>query len=144
MSFDKELFEGKSFSNLLEDIYKNSKKKEIQINTLISELKPLISNIGDATIIVPLIKEYLDVAVKNDDALVRMAAIVQRAMSRSDSGELDALLLTEDEKKALMETLDDAEKEVEKNKQEEDNNGTIRQSGKQLSTTEDKGSDETE
>ena len=96
MSFDKELFDGKSFSSLLEDIYKNSKKKEIQINTLISELKPLIQNIGDATINVPLIKEYLDVAVKNDDALVRMAAIVQRAMSRSDTGELDALLLTEE------------------------------------------------
>ncbi len=114
MSFDKELFEGKSFSNLLEDIYKNSKKKEIQINTLISELKPLIQNIGDATIIVPLIKEYLDVAVKNDDALVRMAAIVQRAMTRSDTGELDALLLTEDEKKQLIETMTEIEKEPNK------------------------------
>mgnify|MGYP003109323000 CR=1 FL=1 len=134
MSFDKELFDGKSFSSLLEDIYKNSKKKEIQINTLISELKPLIQNIGDATIIVPLIKEYLDVAVKNDDALVRMAAIVQRAMSRSDSGELDALLLTEDEKKQLMETLVDAEsepKETDKQKEEE-KDGTMGQSGTKL------------
>ncbi len=118
MSFEKELFKGKSFSSLLEDIYKNSKKKELQINTLISELKPLIQNIGDATIIVPLIKEYLDVAVKNDDALVRMAAIVQRAMSRSDSGELDALLLTEDEKKQLMETLTEAEQEPQTKKEE--------------------------
>jgi len=138
MSFDKELFDGKSFSSLLEDIYKNSKKKEIQINTLISELKPLIQNIGDATIIVPLIKEYLDVAVKNDDALVRMAAIVQRAMTRSESGELDALLLTDDEKKALMETLTEAENEpVDKNKQEEEKNGKMEQSGGQLPTTPD-------
>ena len=89
----------------MEDIYKNSRKKELQINSLISELKPLIQNIGDATIIVPLIKEYLDVAVKNDDALVRMAAIVQRAMARSDSDNLDALLLTEEEKKQLIETV---------------------------------------
>ncbi len=128
MSFDEELFKGKSFSNLMEDIYKNSKKKEIQINTLISELKPLITNIGDATIIVPLIKEYLDVAVKNDDALVRLAAIVQRAMSRSGSGELDALLLTEDEKKALMETLSEAETEMSekqiKHKEEQDGQST--------------------
>ena len=138
MSFDKELFDGKSFSSLLEDIYKNSKKKEIQINTLISELKPLITNIGDATIIVPLIKEYLDVAVKNDDALVRMAAIVQRAMSRSDSGELDALLLTEDEKKALMETLTEAENEpIDKNKQEEEKDGKMGQSDGQLPTSSD-------
>jgi len=105
MSFTTEVFDGKSFSSLLEDIYKNSRKKELQINSLISELKPLIQNIGDATIIVPLIKEYLDVAVKNDDALVRMAAIVQRAMARNDSGDLDALLLTEEEKKQLIETM---------------------------------------
>tara|TARA_R100000234_G_scaffold116337_1_gene93302 strand:- start:45869 stop:46282 length:414 start_codon:yes stop_codon:yes gene_type:complete len=133
MSFDKELFEGKSFSNLLEDIYKNSKKKEIQINTLISELKPLISNIGDATIIVPLIKEYLDVAVKNDDALVRMAAIVQRAMARNDSGELDALLLTEDEKKQLMETITEVEKEPE-SKKEEKIDGKVEQTERESGT----------
>ena len=141
MSFDNELFEGKSFSNLLEDIYKNSKKKEIQINTLISELKPLISNIGDATIIVPLIKEYLDVAVKNDDALVRMAAIVQRAMSRSDSGELDALLLTEDEKKQLMETITEVEEP--KKKQEETKDG-MGKSDRQPRTIEDPTASETE
>ena len=133
MSFDKELFEGKSFSNLLEDIYKNYKKKENQINTLISELKPLISNIGDATIIVPLIKEYLDVAVKNDDALVRMAAIVQRAMARNDSGELDALLLTEDEKKQLMETITEVEKEPE-SKKEEKIDGKVEQTERESGT----------
>jgi hypothetical protein len=113
MSFTTEVFDGKSFSNLLEDIYKNSRKKEVQINTLISELKPLIQNIGDATIIVPLIKEYMDVAVKNDDALVRMAAIVQRAMSRSDSDNLDALLLTEAEKQQLIESVADLQEPTE-------------------------------
>ena len=116
MSFTNEIFEGKSFSSLLEDIYKNSKKKELQINTLISELKPLIQNIGDATIIVPLIKEYLDVAVKNDDALVRMAAIVQRAMARNDSDNIDGLLLTDDEKNQLMETITEIETETGKEK----------------------------
>ena len=116
MSFTNEIFEGKSFSSLLEDIYKNSKKKELQINTLISELKPLIQNIGDATIIVPLIKEYLDVAVKNDDALVRMAAIVQRAMARNDSDNIDGLLLTDDEKNQLMETITEIETEPGKEK----------------------------
>ena len=130
MSFTNEVFDGKSFSSLLEDIYKNSRKKELQINSLISELKPLIQNIGDATIIVPLIKEYLDVAVKNDDALVRMAAIVQRAMARNDSGDLDALLLTEDEKKQLMETMTEVKepadvlpqsKELDDKKVEKDN-----------------------
>jgi hypothetical protein len=74
-------FKGKSFSDLLKDIYSNSQKKDRQINVLISELRPLIKNIGDATVIVPLIKEYLDVAVKNDDHLVKLTGIVQRYIS---------------------------------------------------------------
>ena len=73
-----ELFKGTTFSDLLKDIYHNSKKKDRQINTLIHELQPLIKNLGDATVIVPLIKEYLDVSVKNDEHLVKLAAVVQR------------------------------------------------------------------
>ena len=61
-----EIFKGKSFAGLLKDIYKNSAEKEKQIKILIGELKPLIRNIGDATIIVPLIKEYMEIGVKND------------------------------------------------------------------------------
>ena len=68
-----ELFKGTSFSDLMKDIYHNSKKKDRQINTLIHELQPLIKNIGDATVIVPLIKEYLDVSVKNDIIVVLLS-----------------------------------------------------------------------
>ena len=109
MNFDEqELFKGKSFSSLLKDIYTTTKSKEKQINILISELKPLIKNIGDATIIVPLIKEYLEVGVKNDEHLVKMAAVVQRAMTRTDlsTGEFS---LTEDEKQQLIDTMNDME-----------------------------------
>jgi hypothetical protein len=44
-------------------------------------LKPLITSPGEATIMVPLIKEYMELAIKNDDALIKMAGIVQRAMN---------------------------------------------------------------
>ena len=57
---DKKIFGKKSYSDLLEEIYKNQKNKESQIGALISELKPLIEDIGDATLIVPLIKEYME------------------------------------------------------------------------------------
>ena len=89
MSKDFELFKGHTFSDLMKDIYHNSKKKERQINTLIQELQPMIRNIGDATIIVPLIREYLDVAVKNDDALVKLAAVVQRLVSVETKAQYD-------------------------------------------------------
>ena len=103
---EKEIFEGKTFDGLLKDIYNNSKRKETQIQILITELKPMIKNIGDAVIIVPLIKDYMEIAVKNDDALIKMAGIVQRAQQRSGSGDLDGLLLTEQEKEQLMSEVD--------------------------------------
>ena len=108
---NEEIFKGKTFQDLLADIYNNAKEKETQINILIKELKPLIKNIGDATIVVPLIKEYLDVGVKNDEHLIKMAAIVQRAMTRSadDSSEV---LLTEEEKKQLLDQMEKIEDDM--------------------------------
>ena len=67
MNNEFELFKGTTFSDLMRDVYHNSKKKSRQIDTLIQELQPLVKNIGDATVIVPLIKDYLEVSVKNDD-----------------------------------------------------------------------------
>jgi hypothetical protein len=110
MSSDFEIFKGTSFSDLMKDIYHNSKKKERQINTLIQELQPMIKNIGDATVIVPLIKEYLDVAVRNDDALVKLASVVQRLVQSETkvSGESE-FGLSDNERKQL---LDVAEQQI--------------------------------
>ena len=63
---DSIVFGNKKFSDILNEIYDNQKQKKKQISALISELKPLIQEIGDATLIVPLIKEYLEISVKND------------------------------------------------------------------------------
>ena len=106
---DQEIFKGKSFSNLLEDIYNNSKKKEKQLTSLIKDLQPMIKSVGDATVIVPIIKEYLEVAVKNDEHLIKMAAIVQRAMARESNSESGGILLTEEEKKQLIATVQELE-----------------------------------
>lgn len=76
-----ELFEGKNLSDLFKEIYDNSANKREQIKNLISSLSPLVQGIGDATILVPLIKEYLDIGVKNDEQLIKLAQIVQRLSS---------------------------------------------------------------
>ena len=117
MDGNKEIFKGKTFSGLLEDIYVNSKEKDRQIKILISDLQPLIKNSGDSTIIVPLIKEYLEASVKNDEHLVKMAAIVQRAMARTENKNSDSPLLTEEEKKQLLEAVDDMTRGDNKNEQ---------------------------
>ncbi len=107
MSSNFEIFKGTSFSDLMKDIYHNSKKKERQINTLIQELQPMIKNVGDATVIVPLIKEYLDVAVKNDDALVKLASVVQRLVQSESkmTGESE-FGLSDDERQQLLEVAE--------------------------------------
>jgi hypothetical protein len=118
MDFDIEIFKGKTFSELMKDIYSNSSKKDRQINMLIGELRPLIKNVGDATVIVPLIKEYLEVGVKNDEHLVKLAAVVQRLVSTSNRVQSEtgnSWMLSEEEKKQLMGELDEiagAEKDI--------------------------------
>ena len=97
-----ELFKGVTFSDLMSDVYHNSKKKSRQINQLIAQLQPLLKNTSDATIIVPLIKEYLEVSVKNDDHLVKLTAIVQRYISTQQTITGESALLSDEEKKQLM------------------------------------------
>tara|TARA_R110001583_G_scaffold138450_2_gene290061 strand:- start:713 stop:1102 length:390 start_codon:yes stop_codon:yes gene_type:complete len=104
MDKDTEIFKGKSFSGIAKDLYSASKKKESQINLLISELKPFVQNIGDATIIVPLIKDYLEVSVKNDDQLAKLLAVVQRLIGNKDQGETD-FGISEEEKQQLLDEL---------------------------------------
>ena len=102
MDKNEELFKGTSFADLMSDVYHNSKKKDRQITQLIAQLQPLIKNASDATIIVPLIKEYLDVAVKNDDHLVKLTAIVQRYISTQQTIAGVDSLLSDDEKQQLL------------------------------------------
>ena len=102
--FDKVIFGKKKFSDLLEEIYNNQKRREAQVTALISELKPMVSDIGDATLIVPLIKEYMEIGVKNDDALIKMATLVQRALnSNSEDGSLG---ISDEEKAQLLEEME--------------------------------------
>jgi|TARA_R110000803_G_C11877307_1_gene309244 hypothetical protein len=124
MDRNDEIFKGTSFADLMHDVYHNSKKKDRQINQLISQLQPLIKNASDATIIVPLIKEYLDVAVKNDDHLVKLTAIVQRYISTTQTISGADSLLSDEEKQQLINVAqsvltDELEDEMEKIEEED-------------------------
>ena len=112
MSSDKEIFKGKSLSDLFGEIYDNSKETKSQVKALIGELKPLIENIGDATLIVPMIKEYMEIGVKNDDALIKLATIIQRieiAQTKGDGNDLFHF----DSLQSLLEETEEIQEEVE-------------------------------
>ena len=117
-SLNQIIFDDKSFSDLLKEIHKNQSKKSKQLASLIAELRPLITSLGDATVVVPLIKEYMEISVKNDDQLIKMAAIVQR-LSTGISSNGDAGLLTEEEMQQLQEVAEEISKTVEKPKQKQ-------------------------
>ena len=104
---DSIVFKKKKFSDILEEIYTNQNEKKRQVTALISELKPLIADIGDATLVVPLIKEYMEIGVKNDEQLIKMATIIQRAVSTQNSeGEFT---MSDDEKDQLIKAMQDLE-----------------------------------
>lgn len=112
MDKDTELFKGKSFADIMSDVYHNSKKKDRQLKLLIAQLEPLVKNLQDATVIVPLIKEYMEVAVRNDEQIVKLAAIVQRMMKDENSGDAGGFGLSEDEKKQLMENAKEIDDKI--------------------------------
>ena len=101
---DSVVFGDKKFSDILEEIYQNQKQKQAQVTALISELKPLVQEIGDATLIVPLIKEYMEIGVKNDEQLIKMATIIQRAVQNVD--EDGGFGISDEEKEQLLEEME--------------------------------------
>ena len=111
-SLNQIIFGDKSFSDILKEIHKNQSKKAKQLASLIAELRPLITNLGDATVVVPLIKEYMDISVKNDEQLIKMAAIVQR-LSTGTANSGDGGTLTEAEMEQLQEVASEIAKTVE-------------------------------
>ena len=115
-SLNQILFDDKSFSDLLKEIHGNQKKKAKQLASLIAELRPLVQSLGDATVVVPLIKEYMEIIVKNDDQLIKMAAIVQR-LSTGTANSGDGGSLTEEEMDQLMDVAEEIAKTVEKPKE---------------------------
>lgn len=116
MDNDIEIFKGKNFSDLCKDIVKNSEEKKQQIDILITDLRDMIKTVNDATMIVPLLKEYFDVGIRNDEQLVKLAAIIQRIMSGKGGaeGEGGSMLLTEEERKQIMATVEETAKQITK------------------------------
>lgn len=118
MGLDTKLFKNKSFSDILEEVYNNSRKKEKTITGLINELKPLMENIGDATIIVPLIASYLEIGVKNDKHLIDMLAVAQRMENAAAKGDAAGFELGAEELAQLLENIEDLDQDLEDKSEE--------------------------
>ena len=115
MAKDYELFEGKSLSDVFKDIYDNTEKNRQQLDVLTRELVQYIKDGDTAVQIVPMLKEYLEINVKNDDQLVKIAAIVQRLLSaEAKGGSEESFALSDTEKEQLMKAVEENADDVQK------------------------------
>ena len=114
MADEKEIFEGKTFQDLTKDIYENTTKRKVQIDLLISEIHGFIQTIDDVVMVAPIIKEYMDTAVKNDEHLVKLAGVLQRIINKSAGESDESMLLSDSEKEELMGTLQDTVSDLQK------------------------------
>lgn len=119
MSLDKEIFNGKTLSDLFSEIHDNSTSTRGQVKALIGELKPLIENIGDATLIVPMIKEYMEIGVKNDEHLIKLATIIQRIETANAKGD-GSDMFDFSELQDLLEESEETQQEVESKEEEQE------------------------
>ena len=108
MKKDFKIFGDKNFSDLSEEIYENSKLKKTQIDLLVQEVHGYIQGIEDIAIVGPILKELMDVGVKNDDNLLKLATVIQRIMNKQADVTEETSLLSDDEKEELMSSLEDA------------------------------------
>ena len=64
--------------------------------------------------VAPIIKEYMDVAVKNDEHLVKLAGVIQRIIAKSSGGDEESFLLSDAEKDDLIHALQEDVEEIQK------------------------------
>jgi hypothetical protein len=113
MAIDFEVFEGKTLSDVFKDIYDNSAKNKTQLDVLMKEVVGFIKDGDTAVQIIPMLKEYLEINVKNDEQLVKLATIVQRMATAGNKGDDDDnFMLSDREKEQLMKNIENTVNEL--------------------------------
>lgn len=104
-----EIYSGQTLEDLFKQIHSNSNNTSSQITKLIRKLSELVKSTDDAAILVPLIAEYLEVSVKNDDQLIKLAGIVQRfvkSQNTAKDNDDNFLGLTPEEREEIISNAD--------------------------------------
>lgn len=113
MSSEKIVYGNTTYEDLLKEIHKKSKDKDKQITALIDQLKPLIGDtVNSAIMVVPLIANYLNSSLKNDDNLIKLATLVQRTMAPDSSS--DDFSMSDEERELILKQVSSINKEVSK------------------------------
>lgn len=118
MDIQKKIFGNTSLSDLMNEVHVNARIKNRKIDDMIDSISGKIKTINDAIVIAPIIKEYLDVAIKNDQHLLKLADIVNKViateskMNSSSGGDVPEFELSDEEKQQLIAEMDQALEEA--------------------------------
>lgn len=118
---DFDVYDGKTFKDLCEEICNRSTSKKDQLDTLLTQTRTYITDANSAIVFIPKLKELIEVGIKNDEQLVKLSAVVQRLQSTQlEASGGDTAGLSDEEKDALLqarmrevETLKEIKNEVE-------------------------------
>lgn len=89
MELEKEIFKGKTISNLVEEVYNKHKNQDSTIKQEIMRLADMIETPGDAIVVVPLLKGFMDASLKNDEVLIKLLSIFQKSEEKKKGSDSD-------------------------------------------------------
>lgn len=98
MDLNQKVFEDKTLEDVVKEVYTQHKNKESDIKSEILRISTMITNPGDAVVLLPLLKGFYDSSLKNDETLVKIVQIFQKASeaSKKDSDSAEGMLTQRD------------------------------------------------
>ena len=117
---DEVLFSDKKISDILEEIYNSHKLKNLELVELQQDIKTRITGTdennepidpGTISILSPVLVNYVDLSIKNDENLIKMVTIAQKIISTSENTE-NNFYLSVDERKFLLDKVKEDNKEI--------------------------------
>lgn len=92
-----------AYSDILKTIYQNSVEKQKHLVSTATEVGKMMKKMGDAVALLPYLTALQGVSVKNDEQLVKLAAIVNRGKSGKGSDVIPEDILSQEDRKLIME-----------------------------------------
>lgn len=105
-----------TFESLLQRIYENSEAKQRHLISTADQIKPMIQNLQDAVVILPMLVDLQNASIRNDEQLIKMAAIAQRNLPKSGKGpktfDIESLGISAEERASLLERAKELRKAI--------------------------------
>ena len=102
---DNIVFGETTLTDLLQHIYDTTVSKRNQINTMVLKLVQLSQTPEEASILFPIIRNFLDTSVKNDQHIIQIAQLHQKIQSIQNKAATNGGLLSEEDKTTLLNLL---------------------------------------